>query len=119
MHMKGVGEQGPHLTLEDLRKMTLEERVAQWPEKWRREGELRGIEQGERQGRREHGREVLRRQAEVRFGVPTAERLSALLRHEDDLHRLDALAETVVRCETADELLREAASGGPGASPNA
>ena len=50
------------------------------------------------------------RQAEVRFGAATAERLSALLQAEDDLQRLDALAVTVVRCETADELLRQASS---------
>ncbi len=103
--------------------MTLEERVAEWPERWRLEGERQGIELGERRGielgRREQGREQLRRQAEVRFGAPTAERLSALLRGADDLRRLDALAEAVVRCETADELLRQAASGGPGADPNA
>ena len=84
--------------------MTLEERVALWPEKWRLEGERRGIELG----RREHGRKQLRRLTEVRFGAPTAERLSALLRGEDDLRRLDALAEAVVCCETADELLRQA-----------
>ncbi len=103
--------------------MMLEERVALWPEKWRLEGERRGIElgkeQGERRGielgRREHGRKQLRRLTEVRFGAPTAERLSALLRGEDDLQRLDALAEAVVRCETADELLRQASDPAPNA----
>ena len=77
--------------------------------------------------RREQERKQLRRLAEVRFGAPTAERLSALLRREDDLRRLDALAEAVVRCETADELLRQAAPellrqaapDGSAATPNA
>ena len=123
--MRGVAEPSPTppgLTLEEM-KMMLEERVALWPEKWRLEGERRGIELGKEQGielgRREHGREQLRRLTEVRFGVPTAERLSALLRREDDLQRLDALAEAVVRCETADELLRQAAPNGSAANPSA
>ena len=131
--MRGVAEPSPTppgLTLEEM-KMMLEERVALWPEKWRLEGERRGIELGKEQGielgkeqgielgRREQGRKQLRRLTEVRFGVPTAERLSALLRGEDDLQRLDALAEAVVRCETADELLRQAAPNGSATNPSA
>ncbi len=103
--------------------MILEERVALWPEKWRLEGERQGIELGKEQGielgERRGRRKQLRRLAEVRFGVPTAERLSALPRREDDLRRLDALAEAVVRCETADELLRQAAPNGSAANPSA
>ena len=112
--MKGVDDPGPPppgLTLEDIRTMTLEERVAEWPEQWKREG----MELGERRGRREQ----LRYLAEIRFGAPTAERLSALLRREDDLRRLDAIGEAVVRCETGDELLRRASQAGHGASPKA
>ena len=111
--MKGVDDPGPpppDLTLEDLRKMTLEERVAEWPEQWKREGIV--------QGRREQ----LRSLAEARFGAPTAERLFTSLRHEDDPQRLDAIGKAVVRCETADELLRQAnqaAPGGPAANPDA
>ena len=99
--------------------MTLAERVARWSEPWIEQGielgKRQGIEQGERQGielgKREHGREQLRRLAEARFGATTAERLSALLQAEDDLQRLDALALAVVRCETGDELLRQASNG--------
>ncbi len=76
--------------------MTLEERVAEWPEQWKREGIV--------QGRREQ----LRSLAEVRFGAPTAQRLFASLQREDDPQRLDAIGKAVVRCETADELLRQA-----------
>ena len=83
--------------------MTLEERVAQWPEQWKREG----IEQGKQQGIVQGRRELLRSQAEVRFGTPTAERLFASLQREDDPQRLDAIGKAVVRCETADELLRQ------------
>ena len=101
----------PDLTLEDV-KMTLEERVATWREPWIRQGVEQGIKQGVEQGIErgiEQGkREQLRRLAEVRFGTRTAERLFAALRREDDPQRLDAIAEAVVRCETGDELLREA-----------
>ena len=85
----------PKLTLEEL-SMTLEERVARWPDQWIRQG----MEQGKR--------EQLRRLAELRFGAQTAERLLVSLGRENDLQRLDAIAEAVVRCETGDELLRQA-----------
>ena len=95
--------------------MTLQERVARWSEPWIEQGKQQGIELGKQQGvekgKREHRREQVRRLAEVRFGVGTAERLFALLQHEDDLQRLDALAVAVVRCETGDELLRQASNG--------
>ena len=120
----------PDLSLEEV-GMRLEERVARWRDPWIEQGKQQGIElgkqqgielgveqgieQGIEQGKREHGREQLRRQAEARFGATTAERLSALLQAEDDLQRLDALAVAVVRCETADELLRQASNGTPNA----
>ena len=125
----------PKLTLEDVR-MTLEERVAHWPDEWIHQGieqgreqgieqgreqgieqgRKQGIEQGRKQGlqrgvaegRRQGQRELLRRLAEARFGPRTAERLFAALRREDDPLRLDAIALAVVRCETGDELLRQA-----------
>ena len=97
----GLGPPPPGLTLEDLRKMTLEERVAEWPEQWRREGIVQGR------------RELLRRQAEVRFGASTAQRLFASLQREDDPQRLDEIATVLVRCETGDELLRQASQSDP------
>ena len=106
--------------------MTLEERVARWPEQWRQRGIEEGIEQGIAQGIErgvergiEEGiaqglaqqRERLRRQAEERFGARTAERLSVSLRREADPQRLDAIAMAVVRCETGEELIRQAGQG--------
>ena len=91
--------------------MTLQERVARWSEPWIEQGKQQGIELG----KREQGREQVRRLAEERFGTPTAERLFALLQREEDLQRLDALALAVVRCETGDELLRQASNGAPDA----
>ena len=101
-------------------RMTLEERVARWPDEWihqgieqgREQGIEQGIEQGRErgvaEGRRQGQRELLRRLAEMRFGPRMANRLFASLRREEDPRRLDAIAEAVVRCETGEELLRQA-----------
>ena len=127
--MMGVDEPGlppPDLTFEDI-AMTAEERAAEWSEQRRREGEIQGIELGKQQGielgeRRgiEQGivqgrRELLRSQAEARFGASAAQRLFASLQREDDPQRLDAIGKAVVRCETADELLRQASHSTPDA----
>ena len=96
--------------------MTLEERVARWPDEWihqgieqgREQGIEQGRERGVAEGRRQGQRELLRRLAEARFGPRTADRLFAAQRREDDPLRLDAIALAVVRCETGDDLLRQA-----------
>ena len=95
--------------------MTLEERVISWREPWIRhgmeQGIRKGVEQGEARGLdRERG--LLRRQAQARFGADTAERLFALLVQEDDQQRLEAIGEAIVRCETAEDLLRRAEANG-------
>ena len=95
----------PELMLEEVR-MTLEERVARWPEQWIRQGIEQGVEQGLARQRK-----LLRHLVEERFGTQTAERLLASLRREDDPQRLDAICVAVVRCETGDELLRQAVPG--------
>ena len=103
----------PELTLEKV-KMTLEERVARWPEQWRQRGIEEGIEQGMERGIEQglaQQRERLRQQAEARFGARTAERLFASLRREDDPRRLDAIAVAVVRSETGEELIHQARQG--------
>ena len=90
--------------------MTLEERVARWPEQWRQQGIEQGMEEGIAQGLAQQ-RERLRQQAEARFGARTAERLFASLRREDDPRRLDAIAVAVVRSETGEELIHQARQG--------
>ena len=115
--------------------MTLEERVAEWPKPYIRQGWEQGREEGIGLGReegiglgraegiglgREQGisegiaqqRTLLRRQATARFGEETAERLANALAAEDDPERLAEVAEAIVRCTTGHELLREA--GVPG-----
>ena len=82
-------------TLEDVR-VTLEERVAQWPKQWFQEGLEQGIEQE---------RALLRRQATTRFGAATAEQLSGALARIADPERLADIGDWLVRCETGEEFL--------------
>ncbi len=97
------------LRLEDV-AMTLEERVISW----REAAVQQGVEQGLRQGREglqqalERERVLLRRLAEARFDANTAERLFAMLQRENDPHRLAAISDAIMRCETGEDLLRQA-----------
>ena len=101
------------LRLEDV-AMTLEERVIGWREAAVQQGVEQGLEQGLRQGREglqqalERERVLLRRLAEARFDANTAERLFAMLQRENDPHRLAAISDAIVGCETGDDLLRQA-----------
>ena len=92
----------PAYTLEDVR-MTLEERVSEWPRQWLQEGLERGIAQG-----LEQQRALLRRQAGSRFDAGAAERLALVLERIADPERLAEVGDLIVRCETADELLARA-----------
>ena len=93
------------LSLEDM-TVSLEERVAEWPKPYIRQGISLGREQGIEQGI-EHERELLRRQASARFGSATADRLAAAIGAEADPQRLMEVALAIVRCGTGSELLRE------------
>ena len=86
--------------------VSLEERVAEWPKPYIRQGISLGREQGIEQGI-EHERELLRRQASARFGSATADRLAAAIGAEADPQRLMEVALAIVRCGTGSELLRE------------
>ena len=97
------------LNLEEV-KMTLEERVAEWPKPYIRQGREEGIGLGREEGLRAglaHERQLLRRQAAARFGAATADRLASALATEMDPDRLVVVGEAIVRCATGDELLRE------------
>ena len=89
----------PVRTLEEA-KMTLEERVSQWPAQWMREGLEQGLEQG-----LEHERALLRRMASSRFGATTAERLSRVLAGIADPERLAEVGDWLVRCDTGEDFL--------------
>ena len=91
--------------------MTLEERVISWREAAVQQGVEQGIRQGVEQGRQqgiERERELLRRLTEARFDAHTAERLFPMLQRENDPQRLVAISDAIMRCETGDDLLRQA-----------
>ena len=87
------------VTLENL-KMTLEERVSEWPRQWLQEGIKRGIEQGI-----EQQRALLHRQAAARFGDHAAGRLAPVLARIADPNRMAEIGDWLVRCDTAAEFL--------------
>ena len=86
-------------TLEEL-KMTLEERVAEWPKQRLREGIEQGIEQG-----LTHQRALLRRQAALRFGEEAAARAAPALARIADPEGLATAGDWIVRADDGDELL--------------
>ena len=90
----------PVRTLEGM-KMTLEERVSQWPAQWMQEGLERGLE---------HERALLCRMAASRFGGTTAERLSGVLARTTDPERLADIGDWLVRSDTEEEFLARAVS---------
>ena len=100
----------PALELETLEDgtMTLVERVAQWPEQWRREGVAEGRREGVAEGRREgvaQERALLRRLAALRFGEATADQVEALLVGTDDWDHLATVAELIVSVENGQVLI--------------
>ena len=103
-------EPPPVRTLEGV-KMTLEERVAEWPRQWLREGREQGLEQG-----LEHERALLRRMAASRFGTETAERLSGVLAGIADPEGLAQVGDWLVRCDTGSEFLARVAPAADGPS---
>ena len=89
-------------TLEEAR-MSLVERVAQWPEQWRQEGRQEGRREGLAQGFARQ-RILLGRLAALRFGDEVADRVAALLTGIADQESLDAAAESISSAETGTEL---------------
>ena len=96
--------------------MTLVERVAQWPEEWRREGLAQGRREGVAEGRREGvavgrregvagQRTLLRRIASMRFGEAVGERIEALLGDTEDWDRLAAAADLIASAEREADLI--------------
>ena len=110
--LEGDAEPAPAhvgLNLEEV-KITLEERVAEWPKPYIRQGREEGISLGRQEGLRAglaHERQLLRRLAAARFGAATADRLAQALAAETDPERLAVVGEAIVRCTTGDELLWE------------
>ena len=95
------GEAGLELgeTLEEA-TMTLVERVAQWPEQWRREGLVEGRREGVARQRA-----LLHRLASIRFGEAVGERVESLLANTADWERLAAVGELIAAAEREAELI--------------
>ena len=93
----------PLRTWEDVR-MTLVERVAEWPKQWLREGLEQGLEQQ---------RALLCRMAAARFDDDTASRLADVLAPIADPERLAEIGDWLVRCHTAAEFLARLDPGSP------
>ena len=89
-------------TLKEVR-MTLADRVAEWPKPYIRQGRQQGREEGIA-----HERQLLRRLAAERFGAATADLLAVAIAAEADPDRLAEVGLAIVRCATGDELLRAA-----------
>ena len=93
----------PVQTLEEL-QIVLTEAAEKWPKQWRQ----KGIEQGVKLGIERvlaHERELLRRQAALRFGAETASRVSHAVERIAKPDGLAAAGEWIVRAETGDELV--------------
>ena len=99
-------------SLEEVR-MTLEERVKEWPAQWLREGREQGLEQGRQEGREqglEHERALLRRMAALRFGAETGERAAALMADIGEADRLADVGDWLVQTGDGDEFLTRVTS---------
>ncbi|MDE0229640.1 MAG: hypothetical protein OXJ62_12385 [Spirochaetaceae bacterium] len=95
----------PVRTLEDAR-MTLVERVGEWPKQWLREGREEGREEG-----MEQQRALLCRMAARRFGAGTSARLAEVLAPIADPERLAAVGDRLVSCDTGAEFLARVETG--------
>ena len=75
------------------------------------QGMRQGVQQGVRQGVHQGQADLLRRQAERRFGAATAQRLSALL-DGADAGRLIEVGDWIVECGSGEELLERVRQAG-------
>ena len=81
--------------------MTLGDRMAQWPERYREEG---------RRAECSRGRAIIRRMAVVRFGDGVGEQIEALFANTDDWDPISTVAELVVTAKSGTDLLDDTAA---------
>ena len=121
-----AGEELPAMdSLEEVR-MTLKERLREWPAQWMREGREQGLEQGRKQGLEqgleqgieqglergreqglEHERALLCRMAALRFGADTSERLAALLANVTEADQLADIGDRLMQCRADEEFIAQ------------
>ncbi len=85
----------------------LAERVRRWGDELNQQWLEKGIRQGRREGIRRE-RALILRLVGRRFGSPAAERLAPVLHELSDHERIAAVADAVIECETAEDLLARA-----------
>ena len=74
------------------------------------QGVERGVRRGIAQGRAEGGAQIISRQAALRFGAATAERLAELLEGLTEQEDLDRVGDWILQCGSGDELLSRVSS---------
>ena len=83
----------------------LQARWAQYDADLRAEGRELGLAQGRELGRADERNRLLRRQAALKFGRGTADRLADRLADLTTLDDLDRVGDWIIECESGDELL--------------
>lgn len=81
-----------------------EARFAKWFEGVRAEHVAQGIQQGVEQ-ERDRGLARLRRQAAIKFGAPTAERLAGLLGATIAAEQMERVGDWIMECDNSGDLL--------------
>ena len=104
--VRPAGEKLPAMNSVKEVRMTLQERLREWPAQWMREGREQGLEQGIEQGL-EQERALLCHMAALRFGAETRERLAALLANIADPGQLAEIGGRLVQCRAADEFIAQ------------
>ena len=82
-----------------------------WASYWYEEGEDKGIEKGRNQGIEEGRLILLRQQINRKFGADTVRELFEAPKLSLDRDRIDTIADAVVDCNTAEELLARVGDG--------
>ena len=92
--------------IENLQEGTtmLAETAKEWTEQWFAEGLQEGLQQGLEQGRRD----IVVRQARLRFGDAVADRLSPVLERITDPAALAEVGDWVIQCRDGAELVARA-----------
>ena len=84
-----------------------------WASYWYEDGEEKGIEKGRNQGIEEGRLMLLRQQVDRKFGADAVDKLFAVSDRLLDQDQIDALANAVIDCDTAEQLLARVGGGIP------
>ena len=82
---------------------------AAW-DRWEAKVRAEGIEQGVERGVRRGGSRLLIRQAALKFGAATAERLAGLLKNMTEQEELDRVGDWILECGSGGEFLSRVSS---------